>query len=126
MWIDAARTRLWGRYTRFIPDLRLIAVPVYSPTVDRFWTTYPQKRNAVSNFRSFFYMLALATINPHIWGWRFLNYLIYFRTIGLIVHRRWQFSTVLSELSTVIFDCWNVLSEQTPLNMGLGWDISDS
>ena len=101
MWIDAARTRLWGRYTRFIPDLRLIAVPVHSPTVDRFWTSYPQKMGAFINFLGIYYILAFSIITPHIWGWYFLKFSTYFRKIGLIVHRRGQFSTVLSELSTV-------------------------
>jgi hypothetical protein len=49
-----------------------------------------------------YYILVLFRLTPHIWGYCFLSQPANFRTFGLIVHRQEQFSTVLSELSTVL------------------------
>jgi hypothetical protein len=106
MWISTTQPHLWGMYTRLTPDLRLVALPKFFPPVDGFWITYPQKMDALLYFSGVYYILALFVFTPHIWGCLFESQPIYFRTIGLIVHRQAEFSTVLSELSTVLLKTW--------------------
>lgn len=75
------------------------------------------------HFMSIFYILDIDITTPHIWGALVLGKVGCFREKATIVHRRGKFSTVLTDLSTVLGGCGNSLSKQVPLNMG---GISDS
>ena len=126
MGISATQPHRWGMNARLTPDLRLVAVPGHFPAVDGFRTSYPQKIVAQRYFSRVYYILVLFIIAPHIWGCLFGDYSIYFRTIGLIVHRQGQFSTVFSELSTVLGRTGISCLNKYPQIWTFRWDISDS
>jgi len=104
------------------PDLRLIQFPGHSATVDRFWITYPQPAGVSKYFSGVYYILALYINTPHIWGYCFEEDAIFFRTNVPIVHRQGEFSTVLSQLSTVFsavdINCLNKYHHIWALDMG--------
>jgi hypothetical protein len=124
--ISATQPYLWGMIACLTPDLRLVAVPGHFAPVDGFRTSYPQKMDDKKYFSRVYYILALLIITPHIWGYLFWDYSIYFRTIGLIVHRQRQFSTVFSELSTVLGRTGRSCLNKHPQIWTFRWDISDS